>query len=368
MQKLKDEANSAAAVAVESAAIIANLELAETQGERAPAAAAAQATHAPTSSTSGINDSKSSSSSADTYSGGNNANSDVVERQEQSANAPLPTEASSQTTTIPAAAAVAGAGAAVATAATASSNERQTKRGGKAIIIVPYRDLHPEQQRAQHLQRFLTELPRLLTAHIKGERGGEERNEEGVKERRERVVTGGTGGGGASILPSYHIYIIEQSNDDRKFNRGKLLNIGFDIALKDSKKAAEKKGREEEKEEEEDGTREGEREDAVGASVFIFHDVDLLPRPSLIPLYLTRPSLPVHIARAWKRYSGNPKYFGGAVAFNSKDFIRINGFPNTFWGWGGEDDEMRKRVDEVGLEVGKTTKEEEEGGMEDMEG
>lgn len=48
------------------------------------------------------------------------------------------------------------------------------------------------------------------------------------------------------------------------------------------------------------------------------------------------------------RYSGNPKYIGGAVAFSAEDFRKINGFPNTFWGWGGEDDEMYKRMTEVG--------------------
>lgn len=45
---------------------------------------------------------------------------------------------------------------------------------------------------------------------------------------------------------SFHIFIIEQSADGRKFNRGKLLNAGFDIARNDY-------------------------------DVFIFHDVDLLP-------------------------------------------------------------------------------------------
>jgi hypothetical protein len=28
---------------------------------------------------------------------------------------------------------------------------------------------------------------------------------------------------------------------------------------------------------------------------------------------------------------------------------RINGFPNTFWGWGGEDDEMQKRCERNGI-------------------
>lgn len=42
------------------------------------------------------------------------------------------------------------------------------------------------------------------------------------------------------------------------------------------------------------------------------------------------------------------RYFGGVVAFNRQDFEAINGFPNTFWGWGGEDDEMYSRIVEVG--------------------
>lgn len=76
--------------------------------------------------------------------------------------------------------------------------------------------------------------------------------------------------------------------------------------------------------------------------------MDLLPSPELVPYYLEPPAAgPVHIAHVWGRYSGNPKYIGGAVAFTAEHFRRINGFPNTFWGWGGEDDEMRRRIDEV---------------------
>lgn len=138
----------------------------------------------------------------------------------------------------------------------------------------------------------------------------------------------------------FKVYIIEQSNDGRKFNRGKLLNIGFDIARQD------------------------------GCKVFVFHDVDLLPSAELIDSYTTPPvDNPVHIARVWGRYSKNPSYFGGIVAFSRDQFERINGFPNTFWGrllyniikkcdnhvvvatittgWGGEDDEMYKRVKAV---------------------
>jgi predicted glycosyltransferase involved in capsule biosynthesis len=53
----------------------------------------------------------------------------------------------------------------------------------------------------------------------------------------------------------------------------------------------------------------------------------------------------------WDRYSGNEKYLGGIVSFSIKQFEDINGFPNNFWGWGGEDDEMKKRIDTVYIYV-----------------
>ena len=82
-------------------------------------------------------------------------------------------------------------------------------------IIVPYRDLHKEQCRKQQLDKFIPSISKFM---------------ESVKRKS-----------------TYRIYIIEQSNDERKFNRGKLLNIGFQIAC------------------------------AEGCKALIFHDVDLLP-------------------------------------------------------------------------------------------
>jgi hypothetical protein len=85
------------------------------------------------------------------------------------------------------------------------------------------------------------------------------------------------------LVSDFHIYVVEQSSDGRKFNRGKLLNIGFDLARK-----------------------------RVGSSrrhdVYIFHDVDLLPQDDLGHWYAKFPVKPIHIARVWNRYSNNPKY------------------------------------------------------------
>jgi len=158
-------------------------------------------------------------------------------------------------------------------------------------IIVPYRDLHKEQQRAAHLQKFVPHMTKFL----------------GKLQQK-------------GLVSNFHIYIVEQSNDGRKFNRGKLLNIGFDYAKKQKHR---------------------------NHDVFIFHDVDLLPQDDLGSWYAKFPKTPLHIARVWDRYSNNPKYMGGVVSFSSSDYKRINGYPNTFWGWGGEDDEMQKRCERL---------------------
>ncbi|KAG7371179.1 glycosyl transferase group 7 protein [Nitzschia inconspicua] len=162
-------------------------------------------------------------------------------------------------------------------------------------IIVPFRDLHIEQKRSAHLGQFVPHMIKFLS-----------------KLQQQHQIA------------DFHIYIIEQSDDKRKFNRGKLLNIGFDIARK----------------------RKGMKRPH---DVFIFHDVDLLPQDDLGRAYAQFPKVPYHIARVWDRYSNNPKYFGGVVSFSSSDFKRINGYPNTFWGWGGEDDELQLRCNALGI-------------------
>lgn len=147
-------------------------------------------------------------------------------------------------------------------------------------IIIPYRDEHKEQNRSGQLEMFITFIREYLRDY------------------------------------DFHIYIIEQSVDGRLFNRGALLNAGYVIALNNQK-----------------------------YDNFIFHDVDLLPGDELRPFYTTPPKRGIvyHIAGVWKRYSGST-FFGGVVAFRGADFETTNGFPNTYWGWGGEDDKLRERA------------------------
>lgn len=116
----------------------------------------------------------------------------------------------------------------------------------------------------------------------------------------------------------YKIFLIEQSEDHLKFNRGILLNIGYKYALEE------------------------------GYNTFIYHDIDLLPPDSLKDMYTMKNEDDIiHIAYSWSRYNknlGNESYFGGITRLPSKIFKAIGGFPIMYWGWGGEDDEVYRRV------------------------
>ncbi|XP_068126947.1 beta-1,4-galactosyltransferase 4 [Hyperolius riggenbachi] len=120
----------------------------------------------------------------------------------------------------------------------------------------------------------------------------------------------------------YGIYVIHQAGDG-KFNRAKLLNVGYLEALKEE-----------------------------NWDCFILHDVDLVPENDF-NTYLCDTE-PKHLvvgrnATGYKlRYSG---YFGGVTAMTRKQFAQANGYSNNYWGWGGEDDDLRLRVRYGGMTV-----------------
>ena len=122
----------------------------------------------------------------------------------------------------------------------------------------------------------------------------------------------------------YRIYIVHQA-DNKKFNRASLLNVGFKESLKD-----------------------------FLWTCFIFHDVDHLPE-NIENLY-TCPDQPRLMAVAvdkWNYTTLYQAYFGGVVAIRREQFEAINGVSNQFWGWGGEDDDMRRRIVRTGLNITK---------------
>ena len=44
---------------------------------------------------------------------------------------------------------------------------------------------------------------------------------------------------------------------------------------------------------------------------------------------------------------------GGVLSINREDFIKSNGYPNNFWGWGGEDDVLNSRLQLKNIDIDK---------------
>ena len=162
---------------------------------------------------------------------------------------------------------------------------KQIEKNTKIAVIVPYRD-NPIQNRKAHLRQFLNYFKSYLSKF------------------------------------NYKIFIIEQSDDGNKFNRGKLLNIGLKMAIDQ------------------------------GYDNLITHDVDLLPNDELLPFYTNIFDIPIHIAHRWSKYKYE-SYFGGIVSFTKDMIMKFNGYPNDFWGWGGEDDSLYNRITENMGKIGK---------------
>ncbi|MEE6481951.1 hypothetical protein FKM82_013078 [Ascaphus truei] len=114
---------------------------------------------------------------------------------------------------------------------------------------------------------------------------------------------------------NYGIYILHQAGNST-FNRAKLLNVGFKEAMK-----------------EEDW------------DCMFFHDVDLIPEDDR-NLY-TCDKFPKHASIAMDKFGYKlpyKSYFGGVSALSPEQYMKMNGFPNNYWGWGGEDDDIAVRV------------------------
>jgi hypothetical protein len=150
-------------------------------------------------------------------------------------------------------------------------------------IIVPYRD------REEHLKQFIPYMKGYLTR--KGF--------------------------------SFDFYIVEQE-EGKPFNRGMLLNIGYELA---NKKESYKS--------------------------IVFHDIDMLP----VNVDYSHNEIPTHLASeaeqfGWKLpMNGTYEvYFGGITLFPNEVFREINGYSNDYWGWGAEDDDLLHRVRSSGFE------------------
>lgn len=120
----------------------------------------------------------------------------------------------------------------------------------------------------------------------------------------------------------YGVYVINQDGDGI-FNRAKLMNVGCLEALKD-----------------------------YDYNCFLFSDVDLVPMNDR-NLYRCFDQ-PRHLAVAMDKFNFHlpyENYFGGVSSLSKDQYMKINGFSNTFWGWGGEDDDIYNRIRIRGMSI-----------------
>uniref|UniRef100_A0A8C7H3U5 Beta-1,4-galactosyltransferase n=3 Tax=Oncorhynchus TaxID=8016 RepID=A0A8C7H3U5_ONCKI len=113
----------------------------------------------------------------------------------------------------------------------------------------------------------------------------------------------------------FAFYVVEQVGSE-PFNRAMLFNVGFREAMRD-----------------------------LDWDCMVFHDVDHMLENDRN--YYGCGDMPRHFAVKLNKYSYMLPYnefFGGVSGLTVEQFTKINGFPNAFWGWGGEDDDLWNRV------------------------
>jgi len=114
------------------------------------------------------------------------------------------------------------------------------------------------------------------------------------------------------------IYLIEQA-DDKPFNRGKLINCGW---LEFNKEF----------------------------DYFVAHDVDKIPE--LVDYSYC--DNPCHIGTQIEQFGYKmpyEKFFGGITLFPNDKFEQVNGFGNLYFGFGAEDDCIRRRFEEKNIPI-----------------
>ena len=164
----------------------------------------------------------------------------------------------------------------------------------KLAIIVPYRN------RAAHLAAFVPHVRAYF-----------------ARDKIDRTIP-------------YKVLVIEQ-DAELPFNRGALLNIGFALAEPD-------------------------------CDYVCFHDVDYLPMwADYSPVDRPTPMLwygaeirPIAPGRSDQGVRNNLEhYYSGALLAATAHFRQVDGFSNSYWGWGYEDVDLKKRFDRAGIALGR---------------
>ena len=119
-------------------------------------------------------------------------------------------------------------------------------------------------------------------------------------------------------LKPFKVIIVEQ-DEGKLFNRGQIINIGFN-------------------------------EYSLQSEYFFTHDIDIIPTEDCVKdIYTITPSNNTIMGIL----TSDCNTLGGIIKFNSESFINANGFPNNMWGWGVEDKALQNRVETMDINIKK---------------
>lgn len=113
---------------------------------------------------------------------------------------------------------------------------------------------------------------------------------------------------------NYKIIVVEQNND-KLFNRAKLLNVGFALSKENF-------------------------------DYFCMHDIDMLPEDEKCDYsYVEGVSrLSTYVSQFDYIERPNEEIGGGIMLIDKDSFIKVNGYSNMYWGWGAEDNDFGERL------------------------
>lgn len=117
----------------------------------------------------------------------------------------------------------------------------------------------------------------------------------------------------------YKIYIVEQVSG-KLFNKAKISNVGFLESSKENKDIER----------------------------YLFNDVDNYPLKKQTVKYKTDLRYIHHLY-------GHLHCLGGFFTISKKNFKKMNGYSNDFWGWGGEDIDLKHRAMVHNIDINRNT-------------
>lgn len=131
----------------------------------------------------------------------------------------------------------------------------------------------------------------------------------------------------ASQGVKYTFVVIEQCND-LPFNKGLLLNIGFNEIYNTWKKG---------------------KQTEHYIPYFCIHNSDLFPKQGVDEVNYS------YASGFRDTYGSISSGIGGIVVFDYLSYLRINGHPNDYFGWGGEDMTVKNRINGLGIPLTRGT-------------